>query len=171
MTGHAALVSHVRIFPKIFDVEFVDLTFHATIDPSLLIAEFRSTGTALPTGNPYEQTCISVVRTNDDALITHYLSAGGDRSAYASRGHVRFNVEVTFKSQEFLDTGCLASHFLRDKTNLRLHPISDMQTIMNQFWFVVRIAKLVPPMPDFPNSPRTLRHLESLSFTRARADG
>jgi ketosteroid isomerase-like protein len=33
----------------------------------------RSTGTAWPTGKPYEQTCISVVRTDDDALITHYL--------------------------------------------------------------------------------------------------
>jgi ketosteroid isomerase-like protein len=29
-------------------------------------------GTALPTGKPYEQTCISVVRTDDDALITRY---------------------------------------------------------------------------------------------------
>lgn len=71
--GHTTLVAHMRNFPKIFDVEFVDLTFHATIDPSLSIAEFRSTGTALAAGKPYEQTCISVVRTNDDALITHYL--------------------------------------------------------------------------------------------------
>ena len=41
--------------------------------PSLAIAEFRSKGTALPTGKPYEQTCISVVRTDGDGLITHYL--------------------------------------------------------------------------------------------------
>jgi len=63
-------------FPKIFDVEFVDLVFHDTVDPSLVVAEFRSTGTAIPTSEPYEQTCISVVRTNDDALITHYLDYG-----------------------------------------------------------------------------------------------
>ncbi len=56
-----------------FDVEFVDLVFHDTVDPSLVIAEFRSVGTARPTGKPYEQTCISVVRTDADALITHYL--------------------------------------------------------------------------------------------------
>jgi len=72
VTGRDALVAHMSNFPKIFDVKFVDLVFHETIDPSLVIAEFRSTGTALPTGKPYEQTCISVVRTNDDALITHY---------------------------------------------------------------------------------------------------
>jgi len=73
VTGRDALVAHMSNFPKTFDVEFVDLVFHDTVDPSLVIAEFRSTGTALPTGKPYEQTCISVVRTNDDALITHYL--------------------------------------------------------------------------------------------------
>lgn len=73
VTGRDALVAHMSNFPKIFDVEFVDLVFHETIDPRLVIAEFRSTGTALPTGKPYEQTCISVVRTNEDALITHYM--------------------------------------------------------------------------------------------------
>lgn len=73
VTGQDALVAHMSNFPKIFDVKFVDLVFHETMDPELVIAEFRSTGTALPTGKPYEQRCISVVRTNDDALITHYL--------------------------------------------------------------------------------------------------
>ena len=73
VTGRDALVAHMSNFPKIFDVEFVDLVFHETIDPSLVIAEFRSTGTALPTGKPYEQSCISVVRTDEDARITHYL--------------------------------------------------------------------------------------------------
>ncbi len=53
-----------------FNVRFVDLVFHETIDPSLVIAEFRSRGTAVPTGKPYEHTCISVVQTNDDGLFT-----------------------------------------------------------------------------------------------------
>ncbi|CAN7414872.1 nuclear transport factor 2 family protein [Acidovorax sp. LjRoot194] len=73
VTGREALVAHMSNFPKIFNVEFVDLVFHDAVDPSLVIAEFRSTGTALPTGKPYEQRCISVVRINDEALITHYL--------------------------------------------------------------------------------------------------
>ncbi|MFI7500590.1 nuclear transport factor 2 family protein [Streptomyces sp. NPDC049687] len=72
VTGRDALRAHMSNFPETFDVEFVDLVFHDTVDPSLVIAEFRSKGTALPTGKPYEQTCISVVRT-DDGLITHYL--------------------------------------------------------------------------------------------------
>ncbi|MFJ1866070.1 nuclear transport factor 2 family protein [Streptomyces sp. NPDC088097] len=71
--GRDALVAHMSKFPETFDVEFVDLVFHETVDPSLVIAEFRSTGTALSTGKPYEQTCVSVVRTDDDARITHYL--------------------------------------------------------------------------------------------------
>ena len=73
VTGRDALFAHMSSFPETFDVEFVDLVFHETVDPSLVIAEFRSTGTARPTGKPYEQTCISVVRTNDDGLIIHYL--------------------------------------------------------------------------------------------------
>jgi len=73
VTGRDALVAHMSSFPETFDIKFVDLVFHETVDPSLVIAEFRSTGTARPTGKPYEQTCISVVRTDDDALITHYL--------------------------------------------------------------------------------------------------
>jgi ketosteroid isomerase-like protein len=73
VTGRDALVAHMSGFPETFDVEFVDLVFHETSDPSMVIAEFRSTGTALPTGKPYEQTCISVVRTDDEGLITHYL--------------------------------------------------------------------------------------------------
>ncbi|WP_411117295.1 nuclear transport factor 2 family protein [Streptomyces sp. 058-1L] len=73
VAGRDALVAHMRHFPETFDVEFGDLVFHETVDPSLVIAEFRSTGTARPTGKSYEQTCISVVRTDDDARITHYL--------------------------------------------------------------------------------------------------
>jgi uncharacterized protein len=73
VAGRAALLEHMRRFPETFKVEFVGLVFHETVDPSLVIAEFRSTGTALPTGKPYEQTCISVVRTDEDGLITHYL--------------------------------------------------------------------------------------------------
>ncbi|WP_405877002.1 nuclear transport factor 2 family protein [Streptomyces sp. NBC_01136] len=73
ISGRDALFAHMSHFPENFDVEFIDLVFHETVDPSLVIAEFRSTGTAVPTGKPYEQTCISVVRTDDDARITHYL--------------------------------------------------------------------------------------------------
>ncbi len=73
VAGREALLAHMRQFPEMFEVIFVDLVFHDTVDPSLVIAEFRSMGTARPTGKPYEQTCISVVRTDDDAHITHYL--------------------------------------------------------------------------------------------------
>jgi len=73
VTGRDALVAHMSNFPKIFDVEFIDMAFHDTVDSSLVIVEFRSKGTALSTGKPYEQTCISVVRTDSDSLITHYL--------------------------------------------------------------------------------------------------
>jgi ketosteroid isomerase-like protein len=71
--GRDALSAHMTHFPENFDVEFVGLVFHETTDPGLVIAEFRSVGRAVPTGKPYEQTCISVVYTNDAGRITRYV--------------------------------------------------------------------------------------------------
>lgn len=71
--GHEALLDHMTHFPETFDVQFVDLTFQETADPHVAVAEFRSVGRAVPTGKPYEQTCISVVHTDRDGLITRYV--------------------------------------------------------------------------------------------------
>ncbi|WP_077489747.1 nuclear transport factor 2 family protein [Sinomonas mesophila] len=71
--GHEALVAHMANFPKTFDVEFVDVVFHETVDPLLAIAEFRSEGTAVPTGKPYRQEVVSIVHTDNEGLITHFL--------------------------------------------------------------------------------------------------
>ncbi|AWB93131.1 nuclear transport factor 2 family protein [Aeromicrobium chenweiae] len=71
--GHDALVAHMAGFPQTFDVEFVDVVFHETVDPHLAIAEFRSEGTAVPTGKPYRQEVVSIVHTDEEGLITHFL--------------------------------------------------------------------------------------------------
>lgn len=71
--GRDALSAHMTHFPENFDVEFVGLVFHETTDPGLVVAEFRSVGLALPTGKPYEQTCISVVYTDEAGRITRYV--------------------------------------------------------------------------------------------------
>ncbi|WP_433832936.1 nuclear transport factor 2 family protein [Actinoplanes sp. CA-015351] len=71
--GRDALIAHMKNFPKTFDVRFVDLVFHQTTEPTTAIAEFRSTGRAVTTDKPYEQTCISVVHTDEAGRITHYV--------------------------------------------------------------------------------------------------
>jgi ketosteroid isomerase-like protein len=71
--GHDALLAHMAHFPQTFDVRFVDLVFHETTDPRVVVAEFRSTGQAIATGKPYEQTCISIVHTDAEARITRYV--------------------------------------------------------------------------------------------------
>ncbi|SFX59848.1 hypothetical protein SAMN04487866_11338 [Thermoactinomyces sp. DSM 45891] len=63
--GKKALYDYMINFPKHFRVKFYDLKFYPTEDPELVIAEFKSTGKHLETGNPYEQTYISVVQTKD----------------------------------------------------------------------------------------------------------
>jgi ketosteroid isomerase-like protein len=72
VTGKAELFDYMQNFPKHFKVQFTDLVFHETVDPSLVIAEFSSVGTALTTGRPYNQTYISVVETVD-GKITRYV--------------------------------------------------------------------------------------------------
>lgn len=68
----AGLTEYIPNFPQQFDVEFKDVRFIEAADPSLVIAEFRSEGTALSTGNRYDQEYISVVQTRD-GLITRYV--------------------------------------------------------------------------------------------------
>jgi uncharacterized protein len=73
LQGHDELLAYMSHFPETFDVKFVGLSFHDTTDPGLAIAEFRSSGRAVTTGKPYEQTCISVVYTDDRGRITRYV--------------------------------------------------------------------------------------------------
>jgi ketosteroid isomerase-like protein len=73
LKGHDELLAYMSHFPEMFDVNFVDLIFHDTAHPRLAIAEFASTGRALTTGKPYEQTCISVVHVDDQGRITRYV--------------------------------------------------------------------------------------------------
>lgn len=70
-TGKEELYDYMQSFPQHFDVQFTDLEFHETIDPELVIAEFKSVGKHRVTGNPYNQTYISIVETKD-GLITRY---------------------------------------------------------------------------------------------------
>ncbi|MER5476809.1 nuclear transport factor 2 family protein [Streptomyces sp. NPDC002734] len=72
MQGKAALFDYMKVFPNTFDVRFTDLYFHETVDPSLVIAEFKSIGHAISTGRPYNQTYISVVETRD-GKISRYV--------------------------------------------------------------------------------------------------
>ncbi|GAA5061569.1 hypothetical protein HNP84_005896 [Thermocatellispora tengchongensis] len=72
IVGRANLAEYIKVFPATFDVEFVNLRFHETIDPSLVIAEFNSVGRLVQTGRPIEQTYISVVETRD-GKISRYV--------------------------------------------------------------------------------------------------
>jgi uncharacterized protein len=60
--GHDALYAHMKTFPDELDLTFSGLTFHDTVDPDLVIAEFVGDGTSVPTGRPVHQTYLSVVR-------------------------------------------------------------------------------------------------------------
>lgn len=70
--GRDALLAHMSNFPETFEVETIDLVFVESADPLVAVAEFGLTGRAKPTGKPYNQRCISVVRTDADGRIVRY---------------------------------------------------------------------------------------------------
>ncbi len=72
VSGRSGLRQYIANSAKFFRMQFMDLRFHETAEPSLVIAEFRSQGVALATGRRYEQTYISVVETTD-GKISRYV--------------------------------------------------------------------------------------------------
>ncbi|MDJ1472725.1 nuclear transport factor 2 family protein [Cytophagaceae bacterium DM2B3-1] len=71
--GKQSLYEYMKNFPEHFKVQFENLHFHVTEDPTLVIAEFTSSGHAISTGKPYNQKYISVVTTNEDGEIIKYV--------------------------------------------------------------------------------------------------
>lgn len=73
VSGRDALYEYMKNFPEHFEVRFENLHFHATEDPTLVIAEFTSNGKAISTGKPYLQKYISVVTTTPEGKIARYV--------------------------------------------------------------------------------------------------
>ena len=72
VSGRSGLRQYISNSAKFFRMQFMDLRFHETAEPSLVIAEFRSQGVALATGRHYEQRNISVVETTE-GKISRYV--------------------------------------------------------------------------------------------------
>lgn len=73
VSGKKGLFDYMKNFPEHFKVRFENLHFHATQEPTLVIAEFTSNGHAISTGKPYMQKYISVVTTTPEAKIIKYV--------------------------------------------------------------------------------------------------
>ncbi|MBO9666128.1 MAG: nuclear transport factor 2 family protein [Bdellovibrio sp.] len=69
--GKSMIREYMRHFPDTLKVEFSKPVFHRTEDPTLVIAEFTAKGQMLTTGNPYNQTYISVVYTKDGKIARY----------------------------------------------------------------------------------------------------
>jgi uncharacterized protein len=68
LKGHEEILRHMEHFPEVLALTFSDPVFHETVDPTLVIAEFIGTGTAVPTGSPVHQTYISIFRTENGQI-------------------------------------------------------------------------------------------------------
>lgn len=73
VSGKKELFEYMKNFPNHFKVQFDNLHFHATEEPTLVIAEFTSDGHAISTGKPYIQKYISVVTTDNQGKIIRYV--------------------------------------------------------------------------------------------------
>jgi ketosteroid isomerase-like protein len=82
VSGKKALFDYMKNFPDHFMVEFENLHFHPTEDPTLVIAEFTSNGHAISTGKPYLQKYISVVTTTSEGKIAKYVDFWNPLTAF-----------------------------------------------------------------------------------------
>lgn len=73
VSGKKELYEYMKNFPDHFEVKFDNLHFHATEEPTFVIAEFTSDGHAVSTGKPYIQKYISVVTTDEEGKIIRYV--------------------------------------------------------------------------------------------------
>jgi len=72
VVGRDKLRGHLDGFSATFRVEFTDLRFHETVDPTLVIAELKSKGVVLASDRRYDQTYICVVETAE-GKISRYV--------------------------------------------------------------------------------------------------
>ncbi|MFG1607848.1 nuclear transport factor 2 family protein [Actinoplanes sp. NPDC049265] len=72
ITGRKELLKHMEGFTSTFRVEFTQLHFYETVDPSMVIARLDCVGVARDTGRPYNQSYLSVVETSD-GKISRYV--------------------------------------------------------------------------------------------------
>ena len=90
------LIKYFKDFPENLSFkEITKPTLYFTTDPNVVLAEFSCEGTALKTGNPYNQTYISVITLRDGEIINYRdywnplvaLTAIGGLEALESFGH------------------------------------------------------------------------------------
>lgn len=51
--------------------EFRNMVIHETVDPEVVIAEYDAHGTVVPTGAPFHQTIIAVLRIRDGLVVSY----------------------------------------------------------------------------------------------------
>jgi len=66
--GTAALLEHMKRFPEQLEVKFSAPTYYRAADPELVIADFTSEGTALMTGQKFQQAYLSMLWVRDGKI-------------------------------------------------------------------------------------------------------
>jgi ketosteroid isomerase-like protein len=73
LQGHAEIRRHLTAaatgFIR-FD-EYRNVVLHETTDPEVVIVEYDAFGTVIPTGAPFEQTVIAVLRVRDGLVVSY----------------------------------------------------------------------------------------------------
>ena len=71
--GRAAIREHLTATAAAFIriEEHRDMVVHETADPEVIIVEYDAHGTVVPTGAPFEQTVIAVLRVRDGLVLSY----------------------------------------------------------------------------------------------------
>lgn len=86
LDGRAALAAHLASLGRLIAIDRVTaLVVHRTADPNVVILEFGGVGRGVETGEPYDQTYISVI-TLADGRIVHYRDYWNPLAAIRAAG-------------------------------------------------------------------------------------
>lgn len=93
LKGRSEVLTHLSHLGNIFEINtFSDLKVHETKDPDVVILEFSALGRGKKTGEPYDQTYISVV-TVRDGHIRRYVDYWNPTVATQAAGGLEALVE------------------------------------------------------------------------------
>ncbi|GIP47892.1 hypothetical protein J53TS2_14830 [Paenibacillus sp. J53TS2] len=73
LDGKAALKPYLENLEKVLEItSFTPPVIHVAADAPVFFAQFEASGKLLMTGQPYEQSYISVVKVQENGRIVHY---------------------------------------------------------------------------------------------------
>lgn len=72
LEGKDAIWDYIKDYPQHIDLQsFHDVTVHQTLDPDVMVVEFRAEGRVVATGGPYRMRYVAIITTKDGRIASY----------------------------------------------------------------------------------------------------